>query len=179
MRAQGFSLIEMLLAIAIGSILMMATGKMLPLLQRETLQLQLRMQLQEELLQLIMLMDKAVRRAGYCHGECKGAPLRLQEGCMLVKWDENSNGKWEGAEYADSEFWGYRLRNQSLEISRGAQSCDGTGWERISDPKIILLNSLQFVRHEQIVRITLSGQARQFPQLAEQVVQWSHGVNLL
>jgi prepilin peptidase dependent protein B len=177
-KQQGFSLIEMLLAVAISSVLMMAVGKMLPLLQRDTLQLQLRVQLQEELLQLVLLMEKAVRRAGYCHGVCSGEALQIQPRCLLVRWDENSNGKWEGSEHAESERWGYRLRNQSLEVLRGASGCEGTGWERISDPRIVVLDELQLLQQQQTIRIVLSGHVRQFPQLREQTEQWSYGGNL-
>ncbi|WP_338577409.1 prepilin-type N-terminal cleavage/methylation domain-containing protein [Erwinia sp. E_sp_W01_1] len=68
MRQAGFSLPEMLIALAIGSVLLLGAARMLPLLQYNNLQTLMRFQLQEELQLIATTLEKAVRRAGYCKG---------------------------------------------------------------------------------------------------------------
>lgn len=53
---------------------------------------------------------------------------------MVVQWDANNNGRWDTATGSQSEQTGYRLRNGSLETQKGVENCEGSGWERMSDP---------------------------------------------
>ncbi len=180
-NSRGFSLTEMLVAVAISSVLMLGVARMLPLLQRQNMQLMAQVQLQEALQQMMMTMEKAVRRAGYCNGECVGDALRIRHhdaSCLLVAWDENSNGQWEGSTHPESEWYGYRLRNQSLEMQRGVNSCDGNGWERLSDPGAMTLSELHFARDQQQIKISLTGHSLAFPHQSLSVVSWIYGANL-
>ncbi|GLR08347.1 prepilin-type cleavage/methylation domain-containing protein [Mixta theicola] len=164
-KAAGFSLMEMLIAMALSGILMLGALRLLPHLQRQNLQLQSQVRLQEELQQIMNVLEKAIRRAGYCHGICQGTPLILQRDCLLVRWDENSNGRWEGPEHEESEWYGYRLRNQRLEMQRGVSSCDGSGWESLSDPATLAVGELVFTRAGRQVTLTLGGESPSFPAL--------------
>lgn len=49
MKIAGFSLLEMLIAMAISAVLMISAGRFLPLLLGENLKLQQRVQLRQEL----------------------------------------------------------------------------------------------------------------------------------
>ena len=102
----GFSLLELLIAMAVGAVLLVSVGRFLPLLLEQNLRLQQRVQLQQELQQVAGSLAKALRRAGYCHGQCSGAALTLVSGgsCVLLRWDENSNGRWEDVGSSDSDF---------------------------------------------------------------------------
>ena len=162
-KAAGFSLMEMLLAMALSGILMLGALRLLPHLQRQNLQLQSQVRLREELQQMLNVLEKALRRAGYCHGACQGEPLIIQRTCLLVRWDENSNGRWEGPEQGESEWYGYRLHNQRLEMQRGVVSCEGSGWESLSDPATISVNELAFTQRQQQVTLTLGGESLRFP----------------
>jgi prepilin peptidase dependent protein B len=165
-KAGGFSLIETLVALALSGMLMLGALRLLPQLQQQNLALQSRLLLQEELQQMLNVLEKAVRRAGYCHGNCQGAPLIVQRDCLLVRWDENSNGRWEGPEQGESEWYGYRLRNQRLEMQRGVARCEGSGWESLSDPATLLVSELTFTRRQQQVILTLGGASLRFPGLS-------------
>lgn len=165
-KAGGFSLMEMLVALALSGILMLGALRLPPQLQRQNLELQSQLLLREELQQMLSVLEKAVRRAGYCHGSCQGAPLTVQRDCLLVRWDENSNGRWEGPEQGESEWYGYRLRNQRLEMQRGVASCEGGGWESLSDPATLRVSELAFIRRQQQVILTLGGESLRFPGLS-------------
>ena len=162
-KAAGFSLMEMLIAMALSAILMLGALRLLPHLQRQNLQLQSQRRGPAARPPILPRREPAIRRAGYCHGSCQGTPLIIQQGCLLVRWDENSNGRWEGPEHEESEWYGYRLRNQRLEMQRGVSRCDTSGWESLSEPATLIVSELVFTRHERQVRVTLGGASSHFP----------------
>jgi prepilin peptidase dependent protein B len=162
-KSAGFSLPEMLVAMALSGILMLGALRLLPQLQRQNLQLQNQVYLQEELQQMVNVLEKAVRRAGYCHGSCEGPSLIIRPHCLLIRWDENSNGRWEGPEKEESEWYGYRLRKQRLEMQRGVASCEGGGWESLSDPTTLIIHTLEMTQGDTQLVLTLGGAALPFP----------------
>ncbi|MDF7662618.1 prepilin peptidase-dependent protein [Erwiniaceae bacterium L1_54_6] len=173
----GFSLLEMLIAMAIGAVLMLSVGRFLPLLLVENLALQQRVQLQQELQQISQTLQKALRRAGYCNGECSGPALTLSENgsCILLRWDENSNGRWEGVGHSDSDFYGYRLRGGQVEMQRGVDECNSAGWERLTDPEFLTITHFRVERQAEHLSVQLTGKA------GEQWValeSWVRGENL-
>lgn len=135
-RQQGFSLLEILIAMAIGSVLLLASARFLPALQQSVMR-HTRMQVVEDELWLrAWTVAKHLQRAGFCNGNCSGQPLVISNSreCVIVQWDANSNGRWESPDHVESEQTGFRLNNGALETQRGASSCTSQGWEKITDP---------------------------------------------
>ncbi|WES67382.1 prepilin peptidase-dependent protein [Superficieibacter sp. HKU1] len=167
---KGFSLPETLIAMAISSLLLLGASRFLPGLQRAVL-LQTRHQmLEDELWQRVYTVAKHLQRAGYCRGECAGEPLMInwQGACVLVKWDANSNGTWDNALAATSDFTGFRLQNGALETLRGASSCDDKGWDKMTDPQTLRITRFEVVRHNSPgfapeLTVTLAGQSTRLP----------------
>ena len=173
LKMAGFSLLEMLVAMAVSAVLMLSAGRFLPLLTGESLRLQQRVQLQEDLQQLMQTLEKAVRRAGYCNGECGGAALSFSASCLLLRWDDN--GKWEGVTHSDSDYYGFRLRQKQLETQRGVDSCDGTGWERLTDPAFLTVEQFSVERAGALIKLRLAGRAGRW---LERLESWVEGENL-
>lgn len=181
LKAQGFTLFEILIAMAIGSLLLIGAARTLPLLQAQNLRLLMQAQLHEELQQMMQTLEKAVRRAGYCNGTCQGKGLRIGRAdgsCLLVRWDENSNGRWEGTGRDDSDFYGYRLRAKSLEMQRGVDNCEGSGWERLNDPRLMGISAFRLELRQRQVLVTLSGFAKARPDISLTVEHWLEAGNL-
>ena len=157
-RQRGFSLAEVLVALAIGSVLLLSAARFLPALQGAVLRQTQSLALEDELWQRAIAVGKHLQRAGYCRGVCSGQPLILgREGrCVLVQWDANGNGRWDPASSTAAEQIGFRLQSATLETLRGALSCEGKGWERITEPA-----SLQ-VQHFQVERRQYPGFAPEF-----------------
>ncbi|HED9543678.1 TPA: prepilin peptidase-dependent protein, partial [Klebsiella pneumoniae] len=111
MSRRGFSLAEALIAMAIGSLLLMGACRFLPALQRHILRQGEQLALENELWQRVHAVGKHLQRAGYCRGSCGGAGLELAAGgeCLIVRWDANSNGRWETSPAAAAESTGFRL----------------------------------------------------------------------
>lgn len=163
------------MAMAIGAVLMVSAGRFLPLLLNENVGMLQRAQLRQELQQIMATLEKAVRRAGYCHGECGSGALKISENCLLLRWDENSNGQWEAAGQADSDYYGYRLRLQQLEMQRGVDNCSAGGWERLSDPDFLTLEQFSITRQDRQIRLLLQGRAGRWREMLE---SWVEAENL-
>ncbi|MBD9553538.1 prepilin peptidase-dependent protein [Pantoea sp. PNT01] len=175
LKIAGFSLLEMLIAMAISAVIMLSVGRFLPLLLAENADVLQRAQLRQELQQMMATLEKSVRRAGYCHGECGKEALKISENCLLLRWDENSNGQWEGVSHAESDYYGYRLRQQQLEMQRGVEQCQSAGWERLSDPAFMTVEQFSVSQQGRQVRIVLQGRAGRW---LETVESWIEGENL-
>ena len=117
MSRRGFSLAEALIAMAIGSLLLIGACRFLPALQRHILRQGEQLALENELWQRVHAVGKHLQRAGYCRGVCGGAGLELAADgeCLIVRWDANSNGTWETSPAAAAESTGFRLRDGALE----------------------------------------------------------------
>lgn len=148
LKQQGFSLTEVLIAMAISSVLLLSAARFLPALQQSVTVLTKQQELKEELWLRITGIGKHLQRAGYCAGECAGEALKIGQGgeCVIVQWDENSNGRWETAPAAAAEQTGFRLNGGALETLRGATQCQGKGWERMTDPGRITVLRFQVQR---------------------------------
>ncbi|MDF7759434.1 prepilin peptidase-dependent protein [Kosakonia cowanii] len=133
---RGFSLLETLLAMAIGSVLLLASARFLPGLQTALMQHTRLQTIEDDLWQRLRAVAKHMQRAGYCRGSCSGQPLFISAKgeCVIAQWDANSNGHWESAPSNDAEQTAFRLQNGALETLRGATSCAGRGWEKVTDP---------------------------------------------
>lgn len=148
----GFTFLEMLIALALSSAVLMGAGKLFPALQHGVLLQYQQERLQESLWQLAFMLGKNLRRAGYCNGECRGSGLMLfrQGSCVIIRWDSNSNGAWEPAGHKETDQTGYRLQAGSLETLRGATSCDENGWQKISDPEMMTIDAFTIIRQPRL-----------------------------
>lgn len=55
-----------------------------------------------------------------------------------MRWDANSNGKWDSTA-SENDSTGFRLESGALEILRGATTCEGKGWEKLTDPESLAI----------------------------------------
>ena len=185
MNSRGFSLAEALIAMAIGSLLLMGACRFLPALQRHILRQGEQLALENELWQRVHAVGKHLQRAGYCRGACGGAGLELAADgeCLIVRWDANSNGRWETSPAAAAESTGFRLRDGALETLRGASDCRGGGWEKITNPAAIVVTRFSVQRlvtsgFAPELSVTLAARSAQQRGLTSEVEQRVTGYNL-
>ncbi|ABE08675.1 hypothetical protein EC958_5048 [Escherichia coli O25b:H4-ST131] len=149
-KEQGFSLLEVLIAMAISSVLLLGAARFLPALQRESLTNTRKLALEDEIWLRVFTVAKHLQRAGYCHGSCTGEGLEIvgQGDCVIVQWDANSNGIWDREPVKESDQIGFRLKEHVLETLRGATSCEGKGWDKVTNPDAIIIDTFQVVRQD-------------------------------
>ena len=98
-KEQGFSLLEVLIAMAISSVLLLGAARFLPALQRESLTSTRKLALDRE-------------------------PVK------------------------ESDQIGFRLKEHVLETLRGATSCEGKGWDKVTNPDAIIIDTFQVTRQD-------------------------------
>lgn len=164
-RQRGFTLMETLVAMAISAILLLELGGLLPLLVKQHTGLQQRQQLRMEMQRITLMLEKAIRRAGYCHGEgCQGLGLEIQQAgqCLLVRWDGQHKGRWRGTAHPDSDYYGYRYRNLAIEAKRGVDSCQGSHWQQLTEPQQMQIVHFQLRQQSHQVVIDWQAQIGQY-----------------
>uniref|UniRef100_UPI003F647FCB prepilin peptidase-dependent protein n=1 Tax=Pectobacterium peruviense TaxID=2066479 RepID=UPI003F647FCB len=150
---RGFTLPEILLALSLGSLIMLSAAQLYPLLRSQSQDSAQLFRLEQLFSQVAMGIEKDIRRAGFCAGTCQGKAISMgnypgeaENSCLNVSYDLNRNGVWDGGEQQDAESFGYRLRGRSLEIQSGAHNCQGDRWEKLFDPQEVVLTVFRLQR---------------------------------
>lgn len=150
MLMRGFSLLEVLIAMAIGSILSLGASRFLPALQRGVLAQMQQQTLEDDLWQALFTIGKHLQRAGYCASErCGGEAVETsrQGQCVIIRWDGDSDGVWQTTPADAADSIGFRRQSGVLETLRGAVSCEGKGWDKMTDPAMVTVTDFQVTRH--------------------------------
>lgn len=164
--ANGFSLVEIMVALAIGAIIFIAligffSGNLIHHNQ-ELKTARLNQQLQAAM----QLMVSEIRRAGYWgnantdigatqnnnpFNNTTGTDIQLpSSSCILFTYDHDLNGSLSGiSTVTDDERYGFRVNNQVLQTRpRGVSPFDCSGsaasWENVTDRNVVLITSLNF-----------------------------------
>lgn len=155
---KGFSLIETLVAMSIGSLICIAAISVFPNLIKQVHQSYIQYQIDREVRQVMINMEKDFRRIGYCsRASCQGDAIKINakflsrhpNSCIIFAYDQNLSGAWRPVRgrNKESDFFGYRLNNKKLESNRNVMDCDGNRWQSLFDPLMIKVTSLRFTWH--------------------------------
>lgn len=179
--ARGFTLAELLVALALGVSLLAVLLHLFVTLSETNARLLRRLQLHAALQDLMTLMARDLRRAGFTThappGKPFAGPLTRGPHCVLYRYDMDGDGLLEPDERA-----GFRLEDGALLAKRSDRSCGtapcagcATGrWWRLNDPEIVQITELRFQETSRPlpgkggwlrgVEIILQGTLRSFPQ---------------
>lgn len=178
-KQRGFTLIEMLVAMAISSLICVAVMSSIPSIFKEAYRAYFQYQLNREVWQILLNMEKDFRRIGYCSdSDCAGEPIAisaksLSEGrntCIIFAYDQDLSGKWVDvkSKTTETDFFGYRLNNGKLESNRNVRDCRGTRWQSLFDAKLVTVKKLSFnwLMNIQLLEVVMSVETKLLPRQA-------------
>lgn len=155
------SLLEALLVALLSSGVLLSASQLFVQLRMHHAQCYARQQQQQTVTQLLDVIEKDLRRAGYCAGHCQHTipPIKIgafaheaPDSCLLLSYDLDSNGRL----HAEEESFAYRLRQGALESGRGMADCHSGQWRKISDERQWWVNRFLVTRHDQRYQLHLS-----------------------
>ncbi|MTB46452.1 prepilin peptidase-dependent protein [Providencia sp. wls1950] len=156
---KGFSLLETLIAMLIGCLVCIAAMNTIPVLFKQLFQAFFQYQLDREVRQVLINMEKDFRRIGHCSQSpskphCEGKAITISakflshhaNSCIIFAYDQDLSGQWVIGQSRSlhSDFFGFRLNNNKLESNRNVTNCDGTRWQSLFDPNMVKVNQLTF-----------------------------------
>lgn len=183
LKKMGFSLIELIIAMAIGAaVLLIATSSVLTLAHSLNA-LHQRMVLESELRLLTQTLSLQLTRAGYIAYsnldenssasqlssnqlppalEVDRHPSHAPNSCVLFAYDKNHDGEISAS--SPSELLGFRLHDKALEYRVAGKSCSQSGWHDLSDKKKIEVSAfsvtpLSHYINERVIKIFIAVQA--------------------
>ncbi|HGN1707285.1 TPA: prepilin peptidase-dependent protein [Providencia rettgeri] len=176
LKQRGFSLVEMLIAMAISSLVCISAMSALPILFKQTYRSYYQYQLDREVRHVLLSMEKDFRRIGYCGNKyCEGEPIKItskllsqgNNSCIIFAYDQDLSGKWVDSKpkAVNSDYFGYRLNNGKLESNRNVNHCDGTRWQSLFDASLVKVKKLAFSWFEasQLLEMVMSLETKLLP----------------
>lgn len=149
-KEQGFSLLETSTTMTISSVLLLGAARFLFVLQHESSASTRKPAPEDEIWLRAPTVAKHLQRAGYRHDICTGGGLEAvgQGDCIIMQWDAGSNDIWDREPVRESDQIESRLKEHVLETLRGATSCEGKGWGKVTNPDAIIIDTFQVVRQD-------------------------------
>jgi len=159
----GVTLIEMLIALAISSIILVGVVSFYAFATHNSKKSLEIMRLDQELYLVMDVMEKDLRRAGYWSNAQTDigtgnitnpfmqaeTDIQINNSCILFSYDKNNDGALPDLGDANDERYGFRLSNNIIQyrVSSGNFSCDNdTGWVDLTDPNVINVSNLSFTQ---------------------------------
>ncbi|MEW9798750.1 prepilin-type N-terminal cleavage/methylation domain-containing protein [Alteromonas sp. CYL-A6] len=186
MLKHGFSLTELLIALALGGLVVSAAATVSSRLIIRVMQLEQRRAVEEVSALLAFSVSKEIRRSGYWF-----RPLSLTDSanpflsqwhidaytgepdasCVLLAYDKNKDG--ELTLDSPAEQTGFRLRDGALEQRVNGHLCDQKGWQDITDTSEMTVDTFS-VRvsplSPNVAEISLALHHKQTPAIRQQRV---------
>lgn len=163
LRYPGVTLIEMLVALVVGSIVLVSLTSFYVFVAHHSKRSLEIMRLDQELYLTMDIMSHDIRRAGYWANAQNdigtGAStnsfmqtdtdlqVSSNNDCILFSYDDNSDGALPDLGAVNDKRYGFRLNGNVIQyrVVSGSFACDSTsGWEDLTDSNIINVTNLSF-----------------------------------
>ncbi|MEA9392513.1 prepilin-type N-terminal cleavage/methylation domain-containing protein [Acerihabitans sp. TG2] len=135
----GFSLVETLCALAIVSMLVLGSLRILPWLYRQAHVALQRTQLVWQMEHSLLSIEKDVRRAGFCSPPCRSGPVQHGQhrgealhSCLILHY---AYYPADSRRSLVNDTFGYRLHRGAMETQRGVRHCNEPGWAKMHDSR--------------------------------------------
>lgn len=187
-KQTGSSLVELMISMALGLASITAMASLVGHGIALNASLLAKSRLEEEINAVVTVISHDLKRAGYYaltkkmvesptteinpfdNSVSLGAfPGELPNSCISYAYDRNKNGIRDDS--PSNENYGFRLRNNAIEIRLDGGTCSQGGWHDLTDPKVVQVTTLKFALEQyslqQItqtrVNIELIARLKQYP----------------
>lgn len=189
----GFTLLEMLIAMVISSLMMVSFAAIYPVLQHQSQSLYRLYRLEQSLRQVLRTIEKDIKRAGFSYAQKaisveKGIkigahPQSAKNSCVLIVYELNYNEIIDSSSSDKAEQFGYRWVSGGIEQYRGAKDCGGTGWDKLLDPSEIVVTNFHVtptgIAGQRYFTLVLEGYWNKWPELKRRVSTRIRAKNLI
>ncbi|GAA6184185.1 prepilin-type N-terminal cleavage/methylation domain-containing protein [Aliiglaciecola sp. NS0011-25] len=193
LRALGFSLIELLIAMVIGMSALASLAGFIGNAAASNSKFLMLMRLNEELNTVTNLITAEIQRTGF-NAEITAAinnpdiylsqfhqpiviskhPKESSDSCILYAYDKDKNGviNLEGSD----ENYGFRLHNDAVEMRQDGADCAAGGWQDLTDSSVTSVEELRFsiifISESTIgIRIHISASVKQHSTMSKQITR--------
>lgn len=179
MLIRGFSLLEMLFALALTSMLIMGIMTFYPKFQLNIIRIYHQNRLEETVNQGLSGVIKDIKRAGFIANELSSITepainINLSKNCIIIRYDSNRTGKWRNDRVnpKNSDIFVYRYYKNNLEYQTGSTNCKGSGWEKLFDANEVKLDAFQIKQYRHYVEIKLTASLKKYSTINYSVTQY-------
>lgn len=157
----GFSLIELLIAMAIGLSAIAGLTSFVGTAAANSSHYSINLRLNEEINTVANLISNDIKRAGFnadiatavnqpkLFSDTFLTPIKISKhpqekanSCILYRYDKDQNGQFNHAE--NNENYGFRLHNSAIEMRQKGASCNAGGWQDLTDSSVTNVEQLEF-----------------------------------
>jgi prepilin peptidase dependent protein B len=164
LKQQGFSLFEMLLVLALSSILMLTIIQFFPVFQQQWLSLYQKQRIMHIVNNTLLPLYKDIKRAGFiakinAQPIAEALQVNAEGNCIIIHYDLNRKGTWaiDEKDLSKVDTFVYRYAKNNVEYLPGAQNCKGIGWEKLFDNKEINIIQFQLFDQHSYLEIRMTG----------------------
>lgn len=182
-KQHGNSLVELMISMTLGLASITAMASLVGHGIALNTSLLAKSRLDEEINAVVAVVSHDLKRAGYyaLTNEMVENPLVFSNpfddsviiaaytsesanSCINFAYDRNKNGVLDAA--PNNEKYGFRLRDNAIEIRLDGADCDKPGWHDLTDPKVVQVTALTFnieqtkVQQVSQTRVNIELQAR-------------------
>lgn len=160
-KQSGATLVELMISVAIGMVSVLGVASLVGMGVGVNSNLMNHSRLGEELKNVVNLMARDIRRAGYngnsvtmvtdpdANPSAFANSISVSEytgeatnSCLVFAYDADSDGVLDTS--GTNENYGYRLRDGAVEMRKSGLGCTEDGWEDLTESAMITVNALTF-----------------------------------
>lgn len=193
---KAFSLIEILISIALSTIILFSVASLYSQLYKRDKQDLERTNLQMQAHQLIDYLKHHLQHSGYLGDQRKGTNYNkflinnksyyITNNCILFFYDVNRDGDIKdrtepneifGFKFTNNEIYKIKISYQNY-IRKKDMICNSDDWQSIASDFQFIVNNLKFTKQsENLIKINIALGSRKYPMLSYQVIAYTYLFN--
>ncbi|RKS87072.1 prepilin peptidase dependent protein B [Orbus hercynius] len=187
MLRRGFSLLEMLLALALTSFIMLSIVAFYPKFHMGMMNIYQQNRLEQLTEQALSGLFKDLKRAGFIASSPKdikqpAITINPSGDCIIIRYDSTISGIWRDHTNLGqrSDVFAYRYYQHNLSAQNGATHCGKavTRWEKLFDPNEVAVLQFEAKQYRSSTKVTILVGLIRFPSIKYQATYYVRNYNV-